>query len=490
MIYGALLGVVFVGLAFGAEMVMRQRFNDQARASLTSAAAYVVNPSHYGVVLIKGGSEFRYQLPPKLQPFTDVYLELIGPSGRPIDRSANLHPSGYLPVIPSAFRASLRRGQSTFLQSSRGGNLLDMYYTPMPRPPPARSFNVEPDVLLVAKSQGDISHALDVFNAALFSAEAFIWLLAVVATWLVSGAALRPIKAITDRAASIADTSDFAGRVPVDTRTAELQTLAVTFNRMLESLQQAYANQQRFLADASHELRTPLTVLQGNLHYLEEAVNAPGGERREALHAARLEADRMGVLVGDLLALSRADAGFGIQREEVELDRVVIDGFRRIQARERALRPGRGLQFRLGRLDEVVAQGDSERLLQLVVILLDNAVKYTPDGGTVRLELASAGHEATISVADSGPGIDPEDREHIFDRFYRAATTRGLSEGSGLGLAIAHWIAEAHGGSIRFDDGADGGTVFEVTLPAGAMAKPEPADVTTQKGLVSGGAAR
>ena len=476
LIYGGLLALVFIGLGIGAETIMRTLFSDQANSSLTSAATNVIN-NYIGTYSLASKS-FRYQLPQNQQPFQSVYLELISPQGMVYSQSANLE-TATIPPNMKDFSKALNSRQTSFQQTTFDGNLLDIYYTPMP-PPPKRIYRVENDVLLVAKSESDVSHALNVFNAALFSGEALIWILAVAVTWLVSGSALRPIKGITERAASIAETSDFAGRVPVDTRTAELQKLALTFNRMLGSLDEAYEHQRRFLADASHELRTPLTVLQGNLHFLEQAVDAPDSDRWDALHAARLEADRMGLLVGDLLALSQADAGSGIQRQPVEVDRVVVDAFRRIQSRERSFDPDRVPLLRLGRLEEAVVEGDYERLLQLVVILLDNAVKYTPVDGEIVVELVR-GHDDTacISVSDTGPGISADDQEHIFERFYRSKAPHGQSQGSGLGLAIAQWIAEAHGGSISFNAREKQGTTFTVTLPLRSQ-------VTTSEPLEAG----
>jgi two-component system OmpR family sensor kinase len=464
-IYGLLLAVVFIGLGLGAEILMQGRFSDQARSGILSAASKV--QADYSVQRIAHSSMLRYQLPDIQQPFTNVYLELVDPSGKPVDESPNLRPS-FLPIDQKALNDALSRGrESSFEQVTWQKTLLEIYYSPMPVIDRAFSVShVEPAALVVGKSESDLSHALDVFNAALISGEALVWLLAVGVTWLVSGSALRPIRSMTEQAAKIAEESDFAGRVPEDSRTNELLKLAQTFNRMLSSLQVAYANQQRFLADASHELRTPLTVVQGNLHYLVEAIDAPQTEREEALHAARLEADRMGVLVSDLLALSQADAGLGIRRERVELDRVIIEGFRRIQARERSLHPDQVTQMHLGRLDEVVVDGDPERLLQLVVILLDNAAKYTPSGGAIEVELVGGDGSATVCVSDSGEGISVEDELHVFDRFYRSNSSHAKTEGSGLGLAIAKWIAEAHGGTIEFAARPEGGTKFSATIPA------------------------
>lgn len=459
LIYGALLLVVFVALGFGAEIVMQGRFADETKSRLTSAANYVLN--NYWITPIDAYAVYHL---PAQSPFTGIYVEVVNSDGKAVvgspDSSGN-NP----PVDMRAVRRVLRSGVTTIEHQSMAGNHLEIYYTPMARIRLAKHARPQA-VLMVATSDGVTDHALAIFNAALFGGEALIWLLAVLVTWLVAGSALRPIKAMTERAAAIAATSDFSGRVPVDTQAAELQRLAVTFNAMLESLQRAYANQQRFLADASHELRTPLTIVQGNLHYLEEAVDAPRGEQVDALHAARIEADRMGGLVRDLLALSQADAGYEIYRSSVELDRIVVDGVRRIQARDRSVRDSSGVQVRVDRLDEVVVEGDHERLLQLVLILLDNAVKYSPQGGVVAVELIrQSGEWVLLRVCDTGLGIAPEDRARVFGRFYRSKDVRAVSEGSGLGLPIAAWIVEAHKGTIEFHPNHPQGTVFEVRLP-------------------------
>lgn len=468
LIYGGLLALVFVALGFGGRTIMQSSFANQTRLTLTSAAQYV--NSNY-TLLVAGHQRLVPLLPanPQKNPFKNpgLYFEIAGPKGQIISRSAGLKPATIRPNR-RLLNQAIQHRRSSFGTVSLGGDQLQVYYSPLVYTSTARG--KANDVVLVAKSQADISRAVNLFDASLFGGEALLWLVVVGVTWLVAGSALRPTQAMTERAASIAETKDFSGRVPVDTRATELQRLAITFNQMLTSLEEAYANQQRFLADASHELRTPLTVIQGNLHYLEAAPDAPHSEREDALHAARIEADRMGMLVGDLLALSHADAGYSIQREPVELDRVVVDAYRRIKSREQGSHSHDvPVQLRLGRLDEFVVTGDYDRLLQLVLILLDNAVKYTPPGGSAQIELSAiSSDQATICVADTGIGIPPDEREHVFERFYRARAARGMNEGSGLGLAIAKWIAEAHGGEIDFRDAAGGGTIFVATLPGEA----------------------
>lgn len=463
LIYGGLLAVVLIGLGFGAQYFMAGRVADQTRSSLDSAAQYVNN--NYRTTI--GLNNAALPKLPQQKPLSGLYLEIIYPPNVIGDRSPSLYPDK-IPINKKALTGAFLHRHSSYHLERLGNQVLEVYYSPMLVYFTLHHSNQASAVLLVAKSESDTTKTLDLLNAELFGGEAVLLVVFLVITWLVAGSALRPIKGMTARAASIAETRDFSGRVPVDTRAAELQKLALTFNHMLASLEEAYANQRRFLADASHELRTPLTVIQGNLQYLEQAHGAPEEERQEALRAASQEADRMGTLVGDLLSLSRADAGYRLEPEPIELDRVVVDAYRRIKSRDRA-RYGRdsGAQLRLGRLDEVVVQGDYERLLQLVLILLDNGVKYTPSDGHVTIELSLVSPEgAKICVADTGVGIRPRDRERIFERFYRSESARRMGEGSGLGLPIAQWIAGIHGGRIEFENVPEGGTRFLVFLPA------------------------
>lgn len=168
----------------------------------------------------------------------------------------------------------------------------------------------------------------------------------------------------------------------------------------------------------------------------------------------------MSRLVADLLVLARADAGQPLKRERVELDRLLLAVFQET----RVLARGRKLSLR--DLDQLLVYGDPDRLKQLLVILADNAIKYTPDGGEVQLILRRAPGAAVISVSDTGIGIAAEDLPHIFDRFYRADKARSRDQGgTGLGLSIARWIAESHGGHISVESTLGRGSVFTVRLP-------------------------
>lgn len=277
---------------------------------------------------------------------------------------------------------------------------------------------------------------------------------------LVAGSALRPISTLSETADAIARSRGFSQRVPLGRRRDELGRLAVTFNEMLGSLEQAYEAQQRFVADASHELRAPLTAIQANIELLERRDDMPPAERQQAVSEVSRESRRLVRLVADLLALARADAGVPLRRDGVELDRVTLDAV----ADARHL--GRGQRIEIGTLEPTQIEGDLDRLKQLLIILLDNAVKYTSSNGTITVSLRRAGATAEITIQDTGVGIPPEDLPRVFDRFYRADRGRARDPGgTGLGLPIARWIAEQHGGYIELASTPGQGTTATVRLP-------------------------
>lgn len=277
---------------------------------------------------------------------------------------------------------------------------------------------------------------------------------------ILAGQALKPISKMVQTAHSIAGSKNFSQRINLPPSRDELGRLATTFNEMLVSLEEAYNTQQRFISDASHELRAPLTAIQGNLELLRLQKAMSEREREEALAEAEREAGRLTRLVTDLLVLARADAGVVIKRQPVDLDTVVLESLR--SARQLT----RGQKLLLDTFEPVKIKGDEDRLKQLVLILLDNALKYTPDTGSVTISLRCHEKEAEIFVTDTGVGIRSEDLPHVFERFYRADPARGRDPGgTGLGLAIAHWIIEQHDGRIELTSQPNKGTTVKVFLP-------------------------
>ena len=288
-----------------------------------------------------------------------------------------------------------------------------------------------------------------------------------------AGRALRPVAELTNTAAEIARSRDFSRRVHrAGDEEDELVRLAATFDSMLGSLDGAYRAQQRFVGDVSHELRTPLTVIKGNADLLAADPEVVP-ERREALAQIRREADRLSRLVSDLLALARSETAETFVGRSVQLDEVVVEAF--MEMRQIA-----GPRLSIGELGAVTVQGERDRLLQLVLALLDNALRYTPAQGRVTVSLLSDGDEAVLQVDDEGIGIPAADLPRVFERFYRGDRARREDRsGSGLGLAIAKWIVERHGGTITIEPRSPRGTRARVTIRAAASA-PAPSSVRDQ----------
>jgi two-component system, OmpR family, sensor kinase len=272
--------------------------------------------------------------------------------------------------------------------------------------------------------------------------------------------ALAPIDRITQAAHLIARSNDLTRRVEQKPTKDEVGRLAATFNEMLGRIEELFRAQQRFVADMSHELRSPLTAIRGNLDLLRRGVVESPEERQEALATIDSESARMQRMVQDLLLLAQADAGVEIQKQIVELDTVLLDVYR--QAR---LIAG-NVKVSLGSEDQAQVIGDQDRLKQLFLNLMDNAIKYTPAGGEVTLSFAREGTWVCVVVADSGVGIPAQDLAKIFDRFYRVDKARSREKGgTGLGLAIVKWIVDAHGGKIGVKSQIGRGTTFTVRLP-------------------------
>ncbi len=278
----------------------------------------------------------------------------------------------------------------------------------------------------------------------------------------------KPLEDMATAARQITRADDLSRRVPYANRPDEIGDLARAFNQTLERLERLFRTQQRLLADVSHELRTPLTTIRGNLDLMRRM----GETDPESLGAIQVEIERMTRLVGDLLLLARADSGgLPLERKLVELDNILFDVYRQV----RMLEPP--VEIELKAVDQIIVLGDADRLKQLFLNLVDNAVKYTSPGGKVTLSLSKEMEWAFFEVVDTGVGIPPENLPHIFDRFYRVDKSRARAQGgSGLGLSIAKWIAQAHGGAIRVRSQVGEGTTFTVTLPLYSQTVDSPAE--------------
>lgn len=328
----------------------------------------------------------------------------------------------------------------------------------------------------VAESLAELDGTLALLRRALLVAGSVALLAAIGGGWALAGRALRPVDRMRAEAAAIGSGcgpgAPLAARLEEPATGDELARLAATFNALLDRLEAAFASERRFIADASHELRTPLTAIRGNVDVLlrQERVAGDAGaaERVEALGEVQHEAARMARLLEDLLTLARAEAAAGAPasargQEQVDLGTVAAQAARTAQALDRARPLEVAVDDAAGTL---LVAGDADRLEQAMLILLDNAMRHSPPGAAVRLELAQERREGVIRVIDQGEGIAPEHLTRIFDRFYRADAARDRATGgTGLGLAIALAIAREHGGTIAARSTPGAGSTFTIRLP-------------------------
>ncbi|MEM7118134.1 MAG: ATP-binding protein [Chloroflexota bacterium] len=268
---------------------------------------------------------------------------------------------------------------------------------------------------------------------------------------------LKPLEDMAEVARQITRADDLGRRVPDTGRSDEIGDLARAFNQTLERLERLFTTQHRLLADVSHELRTPLTTVRGNIDLMRRM----GMMDPSSMAAIQDEIERMTRLVGDLLLLARADSGgLPLHWRTVELDNVLFEVYRQVSLLDR------GVEVVLTAVDQVKVNGDPDRLKQLILNLVDNAIKYTLAGGRVTLSLSKESGWASVVIADTGVGIPKDDLPHIFERFYRVDKARSRNQGgSGLGLSIAKWIADAHGAVLQVESEPNVGTTFTIKLP-------------------------
>ncbi len=276
--------------------------------------------------------------------------------------------------------------------------------------------------------------------------------LAAFLAWLATRAAVRPVAQLTEAAEHVASTRDLSRRIAAS-GDDEVSRLAASFNTMLEALERSQRAQRQLVADASHELRTPLTSLRTNLEVLARGGPPDPGDRDRLRADLVAQLEELTALVGDLVELARDDEPESPQAEDVRLDRLVA------VAVERARRHAPQVSFET-QLEPALVQGVPARLDRAVANLLDNAAKWSPPGSVVDVRV----HDGELTVRDRGPGIAPDDRAQVFDRFFRSDAARGRP-GSGLGLAIVRQVAEGHGGSVAAEAADGGGALLRLRLP-------------------------
>jgi heavy metal sensor kinase len=320
---------------------------------------------------------------------------------------------------------------------------------------------------VVNQSLEPLTDQLDALQNILYVAVPLALTLAGLGGWFLARRGLAPLMAISARAEHIS-VENLDQRLPIENPRDELGRLAATFNELLARLSSSFAQQRQFMADASHELRTPLSSIRTTATVALQREDREKSEYREALTIVEQQARRLTRIVEDMFLLARADAGHpALQDTEFYLDELLTE-----TARAAAVLASRkNLQVEVSPLPEAPFRGDEGLLRQMMWNLLDNAIKYTPRTGRVRIVLESSNTQYSIIFADTGTGIPPEVASHIFERFYRAAKSRSSPAetagegGAGLGLPIARWIAEAHRGRLELQHSDQTGSTFVVFLP-------------------------
>lgn len=455
---GALIVLVLVAASFLASRAFETHLIDQVDRELAAAAqrpALGERPRPQRAL-----SEYFIAVGRDASSLTVVESDLVAESLSPpvIDPAAIAQRAGGFPGAPAAFSVASEDGRTSWrLVALRTRNGVAVIGAPLE--------GVEATLIRIRRVL-----ALAVLGALATVVTVGIWVLRL---------GVHPVEAMARSAAAIAG-GDLSRRVPHPPETTEAGRLGAALNSMLGRIETAFrareaseAKLRRFAADASHELRSPLTSVRG---YAE--LHRAGGlqdpeELADAMGRIEQEATRMGTLVEDLLLLARLDEGRPPTRAAVRLDLIAHDAVRDA----RAVEPGRPITDDLA---ETTVQGDEDQLRQVVSNLLANARRHTPAGTPVTVRVSGSSSRARLEVSDAGPGLDPEQRKRVFDRFWRADASRSRTDGgAGLGLSIVQAVVQAHGGEVSVGSSPAGGASFVVELPTGdstGAASPLPAD--------------
>lgn len=412
----------------------------------------------------------------------DMYVQLVNYSNGKVRQSTNLIEQGiHIPYPEAASYPQAGFVQTQIVIDSKKYNMIT-YQRPL----------VIQDELVGLLQVGAIPYNEEQYLKGLLNSLLFASIATVIVAFsigmIIARQALRPIERVIDATRGIEHGSDLSVRIAEPPVKDEIGTLVDTLNLMLSRLEKAYNEldeaykaQRRFVSDASHELRTPLTTIRGNIDLLEKMWSQTKGQAQladgassiipihenhfelsqEAMMDISAEAKRMSTLVNDLLALARADAGYVMEKEQVDVYALTEAVVRRAQLLPRK---ASWVVGDLSALQGVAVHGNEDYLQQLLFIFIENGFKYTPEGSVTLNAARKDGYMAWI-ISDTGLGMNPEQVPHIFDRFYRADESRGVTTGTGLGLAIGKWILDEHQGSVEVTTEEGKGSTFTIWLP-------------------------
>lgn len=462
--YTTLLAVVIVAVGITLSIVVHRQLRKDVDARLLTTASYFINDLR----IISSISEQTGTI--QGDPFVLDPITSPGQVVQVVDRDGNLIRSSSddrtnQPSTPlSAPTTSIVFRNSEVQEASVRILTYPLY---------SKDTGAYAGSMIVAESLEPVERTLRILERLLLFASPIGLVLSAFGGWFLAGRALNPVDKITTTAASIATGThgqhSLATRLDVPNTGDEIARLATTFNQMLDRLEETFNAQRRFVADASHELRTPLTAIRGNIDVMMRQLQrgeVEASDLSDAMGDVRRESARMSRLIEDLLALARVDSPPDHMRRltPIRVDEFVTDAMRT------ATGLAAGQNLRVAPLPSATIVADRDRMTELLLILLDNAIRHTPPGGAIVVAVEQTATTIRLSVRDTGEGIGPEDLPHVFDRFYRAGRSRDRATGgTGLGLAIAQSIARLHGGEITVTSTLGTGSTFTVTLPRAGL---------------------
>jgi heavy metal sensor kinase len=446
--YVLLLGVILAAFSVGIYLTLRRSLYDSLDNSIENRATLLLNVVQYDT----DGPTLAGRLSPDDPNQGEYFVHVFDSSGRlTFDTSPT---EGDVPIDQGAIADALA-GKASNHAASLDGDRFRVRTVPIERDGQIGG------VLEVGLSLDDVSETLGSLLVVLGIAYPVTLIVASLGGVFLAGRALSPIDKLT-RVARRISAEDLSQRFNLRLPDDEVGRLAQTFNEMIERLDESFRRQRLFTADASHELRTPLTAVKGQV---DVALSKPRDAEayQQVLQAVNEEVDRMIRLVASLLTLARADARqIPISYDKVNLSELVTGALEQV----RPLAAQQGVTLQVVSSPDLTLQADEDLLLQLLLNLLDNAIKYTEARGEVSVGWEESGQQVRLWVRDTGVGIADEHLPHLFDRFYRVDKARSRAQGGvGLGLAINGWIVQAHGGSISVESSVGKGSTFTVWLP-------------------------
>ena len=451
--YGSVLAATLILLGATLYMALEYALSQQVDETLhetAEVAAHSLEEHRFGPFLLV--ADLAQEFP--ALAVTDKFFQIFGPAGKLTIQSINLDPHT-IPLNEHAFESALE-GEATF-ESFELENNLPVRLLTIPIIQGGALLNI----LQIGTSMQPVTEALQRLLFILVLSAPIALIVSLLGGWALAGRALKPVDTITRTAQQIAK-GDLSQRIQASPSEDEIGHLISTMNDMLGKLEVSFRQIRQFSGDASHELRTPLTVIKGETEF---ALRKPRSQDiyQETLESNLEEVDRMSQIIDDLLLLSRADLG------EIELNIIPLqfdELVKEIEQQSIVLGQIHQVVVTSGTIDAVRIRGDELRLRELLLNLVDNAIKYSSVGDEINLSLFSEKQEAVLSITDRGIGIAPEDHDRIFDRFYRTDAARTHTKiGTGLGLSICRWIVDAHRGTIHVRSRPGEGSTFCVRFP-------------------------